>query len=427
MRLFSTTHRIDVDEVAIFGLSGRMSIQVYRLAIGSSRIRALAGWSAASAAIVLLAFAGCSGGEGTAGSAGGGGNEIVGAGGSAGSGSTSSGGGGGAAVSSSSGNGSTSSGSGGSPNPVNPCDFPATNTVDVTDTNTLKDALDAALPGTKIRLADGTYEGQFSVAPGTNGTEANPIILCGSRQAILDQGGKNGYTFHLEADWWILSGFTIARGQKSVMLDGANHNLLTGLEIRDAAMEIIHFRCSSADNTLQDSDIHGSGKADDGAAGVAEGIYIGTNNGECADTKADDKSDRNRILRNNVYDIYSECIDAKEGTLNGEIRGNTFDGNLINGANSADSWVDIKGVGYVIADNIGKNSGGSGLLTAGFQTHFHTLDGSGSGNTFSGNTSDAKIDGFGIEITSKTSGNVVKCDNIFPGATSGHTNVMCTN
>lgn len=312
-------------------------------------------------------------------------------------------------------------------NPADPCDFPATNTVEVTDANTLKDALANATPGTKIHLMDGTYDGQFDVAPGTNGTETNPIVLCGSRKAILDQGGTNGYTFHLEADWWILSGFTIARGQKSVMLDGANHNLLTGLEIRDAGMEIIHFRCSSADNTLQDSEIHGSGKADDGKGGVAEGIYIGTNDGVCAKTNADDKSDRNRILRNNVYDIYSECIDAKEGTVNGEIRGNTFDGNLINGANSADSWVDIKAVGYIIADNIGKNTGGKGLLTAGFQTHFHTLAGSGSGNTFSGNTSDATIETFGIEITKNTTGNVVKCDNVFPGAAGGHTNIMCTN
>lgn len=379
----------------------------------------------AAAATALLGFLGCSGGEGTTGSAGHAGNEA-GAGGSAGNGGSSSSGGMGGAMASSSSSSSGSSSSGGM-NPADPCDFPALTTVEVTDVNTLKDALTKATPGTKIHLADGTYSGQFAVAPGTNGTETNPIILCGSRKAILDQGGTNGYTFHLEADWWILSGFTIARGQKSLMLDGANHNLLTGLELRDAGMEIMHFRCSSADNTLQDSEIHGSGTIDNGSNGTAEGIYIGTNNGVCADTNADDKSDRNRILRNNVYDIYSECIDVKEGTLNGEIRGNTFDGNLINGANSADSWVDVKGVGYVIADNIGKNSGGSGLLTAGFQTHFHTLDGSGSGNTFSGNTSDVTIDTFGIEITSKTTGNVVKCDNVFPGAMSGNTNIMCTN
>ena len=406
-----------------FGFYGRMSTHESHWAL-----RFAAGWYVAAAASVFLGFIGCSGNEGNAGSAGHAGNEV-GAGGTgggtggSGGGSTSSGGMGGGIVSSS----SSSSSSSGMTNPADPCDFPAMNTVEVADTNALKDALAAATPGTKIHLADGTYSGQFAVAPGTNGTEANPIIICGSRQAILDQGGTNGYTFHLEADWWILSGFTIARGQKSVMLDGANHNLITGLELRDAGMEIIHFRCSSADNTLQDSEIHGSGKADDGSAGLAEGIYIGTNTGACAKTNDDDKSDRNRILRNNVYDIYSECIDAKEGTLNGEIRGNTFDGNLINGANSADSWVDVKGVGYVIANNIGKNSGGNGLLTAGFQTHFHTLAGSGSDNTFSGNTSDVVIDTFGIDITNQTTGNVVKCDNVFPGAKNGNTNIMCTN
>ncbi len=405
-----------------------MSTHASRAGLRSLMIRSFCGWYAAIGAIVMLGFVGCSGGEGTAGSVGGGGNDV-GAGGSAGNGgaSTSSGGTGGSAVSSSSSSGSGSTSSGGTMNPADPCDFPATKTIEVADTKSLEDALAGATPGTKIHLADGTYSGQFEVVPGTNGTEANPIIVCGSRKAILDQGGSNGYAFHHEADWWIFSGFTIARGQKTVMLDGANHNLFTGLDLRDAGMEIFHFRCSSADNTLQDSEVHGSGKEDDGASGFAEGIYVGSNNGECSKTNADDKSDRNRILRNNVYDIYAECIDVKEGTVDGEIRSNTFDGNLINGANFADSWVDIKGVGYILADNIGKNSGGKGLLMSGFQTHFHTLDGSGSGNTFSGNTSDVAIDTFGIEITNKTTGNIVKCDNVFPGAASGHTNVMCTN
>ncbi len=297
----------------------------------------------------------------------------------------------------------------------------------MTDTNTLKDALANATPGTKIHLADGTYDGQFSVAPGKNGTQANPIILCGSRDAILDQGGTSGYTFHLEADFWILSGFTIARGQKCLMLDGANNNLLTGLELRDAGMEILHFRCSSADNIVQDSVIHGSGKADSGSSGFAEGVYIGTNTGVCKATDADDRSDRNQVLRNQIYDIYSECIDVKEGTFDGEIRENTFDANQVNGANSADSWVDIKGVGYTVADNIGKNTGGTGLLVSGYQTHFHTLDGTGSDNTFSGNTSDAAIEKWGIEITNATTGNVVKCDNKFPAAMNGDTNITCTD
>ncbi len=385
-------------------------------------------------AALLLGGVACSG-AGSGAAHGGGGSDSTGTGGSISNGGA---GGGGAETSTSSGGasgGSVSSGgtspggggTGGTTNPADPCDFPSKTTVFVTDASTLKDALAGATPGTKIHLADGTYDGQFSVAPGTNGTQGDPIILCGSRSAILDQGGTSGYTFHLEADFWILSGFTIARGQKCLMLDGANHNRLRDLELRDAGMEILHFRCSSADNTVEDSVIHGSGKADDGASGFAEGVYIGTNTGVCKATDMDDRSDRNSVLRNHIYDIYSECIDAKEGTFDGEIRENTFDANQINGANSADSWVDIKGVGYTIADNVGKNTGGAGLLTAGYQTHFHTLEGSGSDNKFSGNKSDAVIETWGIEITNKTTGNTVKCDNDFPAATSGDTNVTCTD
>ncbi len=56
--------------------------------------------------------------------------------------------------------------------------------------------------GNAIVLQDGTYAGNF-VAPAA-GTADSPILLCGSRNAILDSGGpKEGYDLHLDgASGW---------------------------------------------------------------------------------------------------------------------------------------------------------------------------------------------------------------------------------
>lgn len=44
----------------------------------------------------------------------------------------------------------------------------------------------------------------------------------------------------------------------------------------------------------------------------------------------------------------AECIDAKEGTIGGLILGNKFNSTGITGANSGDSWMDVKGNNCVI-------------------------------------------------------------------------------
>ena len=109
------------------------------------------------AAFLVIGVVACSGGIEAAGSdgTGGGANTSTSTGGGGIGGGTGSGFGGAASGSAS------SSGSGGTPNPSDPCDFPAINTVEVTDKNTLSDALDTAEPGTKIHLAKCCLESIF--------------------------------------------------------------------------------------------------------------------------------------------------------------------------------------------------------------------------------------------------------------------------
>ncbi|MGH3881562.1 MAG: nitroreductase family deazaflavin-dependent oxidoreductase [Actinophytocola sp.] len=61
------------------------------------------------------------------------------------------------------------------------------------------------------------------------------------------------------------------------------------------------------------------------------------------------------------------------------------------GANFADSWLDVKGNGYLVADNHGSTA-----LRDGFQTHV-AVEGWGRDNTFRHNTADVRGPGYGVQ------------------------------
>jgi hypothetical protein len=311
-------------------------------------------------------------------------------------------------------------GTGGSGPPSDPCAFGHDALVDVSDGATLAAALAAAAPGTLIRLAPGTYAGHF--ASKISGSAAKPIIVCGPRTAVLDGGStKTGYTLHVEADHGIFSGFTVTRGKKGIMLDGANHNLLRDLSVHEIGDEGIHFRTFSSNNTLQASEIHDTGIE---SPGFGEGVYLGSsvNNWPTITGAADkpDTSDGNKVLDNTIGpSVRAENIDIKEGTTGGEIRGNTFDGSGLTLINSDDSWVDVKGNGYTITENKGSHT-----LKDGFQTHV-LVTGWGNDNVFHKNVADVETAGLGFNVAKKSTGNVVGCDNTVTGASATLTNVVC--
>ena len=100
--------------------------------------------------------------------------------------------------------------------------------------------------------------------------------------------------------------------------------------------------------------------------------------------------------------IAAEPIDVKEGTFTGVIRGNTFDGRGISGQNSADSWIDVKGIGYTIEGNTGTFAP-PGTFANGYETHNPSTTPSfenGCGNVWRNNNSDlGGVGDYAIKIT----------------------------
>ncbi|MFI6515105.1 nitrous oxide reductase family maturation protein NosD [Spirillospora sp. NPDC050679] len=276
----------------------------------------------------------------------------------------------------------------------------------VKDTRSLEDALRSAKPGDVIKMAAGTYEGKFVAQ--ASGTQSQPIWLCGDQGAVVDGGGvKKGYAFHLnKANHWRLVGFTVRNSQKGVMADTSNGSLIQGLTVHDIGDEAIHLRNFSTGNTVQYNKIYNTGLRREK---FGEGVYLGTaqSNWKKFSGGKIDKSDNN-VVRGNVIRATAEAIDIKEGTTGGKIIGNVFDGSATGGDKHNDSWIDVKGNGYLIEGNRGTKTPADG-----FQTH-KIVEGWGTGNTFRGNTIDL-AGGNGVGINDTAGGNTIACDNKVQG------------
>ncbi|MBP2586522.1 hypothetical protein J3A78_007000 [Streptomyces sp. PvR006] len=320
--------------------------------------------------------------------------------------------------------------------------------VDVSTAGQLRSALANAQPGQTIRLAAGEYRGSFVTQRA--GTAAAPITLTGPPNAVLVNDGPSGtapscpvpttgwdsgYGLWLYgAPYWQLTGFTVQESKKGVVLDDSPHVTLDGLSVHHVDEEAVHFRRSSADGVLRNSTISHTGLVQ---AGYGEAVYIGSagSNWACHGNQGGvDRSDRVQVLDNRIGpSVAAEHIDIKEGTHDGVIRGNTFDGTGISGANSADSWVDAKGVGYLIEDNTGTFAS-PGTFANGYETHNPATTPSfpnGCGNVWRGNRSDlGGVGAYAIRITSTSkcaaAPNVVHASNTVANARSGLTNVPVT-
>ena len=289
-------------------------------------------------------------------------------------------------------------------------------TVEVSDSESLQAALDAAEPGAVIGLADGSYPGRFVTS--VSGTRDAPTWLCGSAEAVLDGGDvdDSGYTLHLDgAQYWRLVGFTVTGGQKGVMADGTVGSVIQGLTVSGTGDEAIHLRSHSTDNLVLGNTITDTGLSSEK---YGEGVYLGSAvSNWCTYTDClPDRSDRNVVKGNTITGTTSEAIDVKEGTTGGALLDNVFDGSAMT---EADTWVNLKGNNYLVQGNHGSYASENG-----FETH-DILPGWGDFNVFAENTGVVGGTGYGIASWPPGS-NVVRCSNDLRDAAEGLSNIPCT-
>lgn len=285
----------------------------------------------------------------------------------------------------------------------------------VRDGNELSEALAGARPGTAILLAPGTYPGPFVAR--TSGEPERPITLCGGREAVLDGGPTDGgYALHLDgASHWQLVGFTVRGGQKGVMVDAGQHNLLDGLLVESVGDEAVHLRTGSSDNVVRGLTIRDTGLRRDK---FGEGIYIGSAESNWCELTAclPDRSDRNTIEGTTVSATTAESVDIKEGTTGGVLRGNSFSGA---GMTDSDALVNVKGNGWTVTGNTGTDSPKDGVQV------FEILPGWGLDNVFTANTLSVAADGYAVNVVRNEDRNPVSCDNVAVGTGAGLARDAC--
>ena len=290
--------------------------------------------------------------------------------------------------------------------------------VNVSTSAELSAALTAARPGQTIALADGLYVGKFASA--ASGTASAPIVLAGTREAILSTGNvKFGYGLHLTGSYWQVRDISVTKSGKGIVLDGSTHTTISAVDVGNTGAEGVHFRTNSSDGVIEDSIIHDTGLA---KPAYGEGIYVGSAKSNWSSIMGSaakpDRSDRIVIRHNRISNAAAEGIDVKEGTTGGTIIGNVFSNAGSSGQNFADSWIDMKGNGYRVVGN----SGSATKLDA-FQVH-SVLPAWGRNNVFSGNTVLGGVPGYEVWVQSASLGTTVACKP--SGAFRGLSNIACS-
>lgn len=295
----------------------------------------------------------------------------------------------------------------------------ATTTVHTVDELTA--AVDRAHPGTVIRMAPGTYRDQIDIH--ANGTAANPVWICGSREAVINVGSiQDNHGIQIKnSSNLVIAGMTVTNSLKGISVIGGTNVTIADTRIDHIGYEGIHLRAFTTDSTVVGNTISNTGMRD---APFGEGIYIGTSeNNWCDQTNCrPDRTDRILVLGNQISLTSAQPIEVKEGTSDGVVRDNVIDG--ANGMSAADEWIKVKGNNWLIYDNSGANSPLNGFAVNG------SVAGWGLHNTFTDNSGAVNAGGYSFFVHEKgskgSSDTMVSCSNSVTRAGQGLTNIVCT-
>ncbi|WP_166791336.1 right-handed parallel beta-helix repeat-containing protein [Cryobacterium sp. Hh7] len=282
-------------------------------------------------------------------------------------------------------------------------------------------AVDRARPGTVIHLAPGTYRDQINMH--ANGTKADPIWVCGPRDAVIDVGSvQDNHGIQIKnSSNLVIAGMTVTNSLKGISVVHSTNVTIADTRVENIGYEGIHLRDFTTDSTVVGNTISRTGQRD---AQFGEGVYIGTSeNNWCAQTDCrPDRTDRIRVLGNTISSTSAQPIEVKEGTSNGVIRDNVIDG--ANGMRNAQEWVKVKGNDWTIVGNTGSNSPLHGFAVNG------SVAGWGLRNTFTDNSGAVNAGGYAFFIHEKgrkgSSDTKVSCANSVTRAAEDFSNLPCT-
>ena len=299
-------------------------------------------------------------------------------------------------------------------------DCPAATTT-VRTADELMAAVGRAGPGTVIWMAPGTYRGQVDMH--ANGTAADPIWVCGPRDAVINVGSiQDNHGIQIKnSSNLVIAGMTVTNSLKGISVIHSTNVTIADTRVDNIGYEGIHLRAFTTDSTVVGNTISNTGARD---ASYGEGIYIGTSeNNWCEQTNCGpDRTDGTLVLGNQISRTGAQPIEVKEGTSDGVIRDNVIDG--ANAMSNAEEWIKVKGNDWNIDGNQGTNSPLHGFAVNG------SVAGWGLRNTFTDNSGAVNASGYAFFIHEKgskgSSDTEVSCSNSVTRAAEGFSNLACT-
>ncbi len=235
-----------------------------------------------------------------------------------------------------------------------------TRLVNVSSASQLTSAVTNARPGDLIQLAAGTYTvGQQKLV--TSGTATAPIMMCGPRSAVIQSGSvsSGGFELAVRADYWTLSGFTVASSQQGIAIEGGSYNVIDGVEVRNVGQEAVQIHGLSTHNVVRNSYLHDTGKY---VAQYGEAVYIGAAPTQWCTWSScgPDRSDNNQVIADSIGpNIGSDPIDIKAGTTGTLVQDNFIDGSGMGNLCSDHNWCGglaiINGQNALFRGNTGVN------------------------------------------------------------------------
>ena len=193
------------------------------------------------------------------------------------------------------------------------------NSIYVTDTAELKEALSQAKPGDDIVLAPGKYVYEGSTPKGrlfvgeADGTEDKPITLRSENPndlAVLSgiEVSKN-YVLTILGDHWIVRDIVAENAGKGIIVDNSCYTKIINCEVRNIGQEGIHLRDDSSYCIVESCYVHDTGLTH---PSYGEAVYVGSSKSTTGyGFNCDYNTIRNCRLGPNVT---AEHVDVKEYT-----------------------------------------------------------------------------------------------------------------
>jgi hypothetical protein len=192
-----------------------------------------------------------------------------------------------------------------------------------------------AEPSDIVYVKNGSYREAIYI-DGKNGG-ANYITLQnfpGHFPVIQGNGVESSRNKIVNSSFLKFVGFTITNIQQGLFVEASNNIILENLQVYNIGQEAIRIRSNSSFVVLRNSTIRDTRKW----RYNGEGVYIGTSASQQPKTPPYDNTHDILVQRNTIYNTGDECIEAKEGTYNVTIDGNTMHDCLLDPGITSTSW-----------------------------------------------------------------------------------------